>query len=278
MQGGSLSTGDKLDSFVQKDRLDRKKVGRPERHESERMKTIAWFHFFVGDGSPSRAFDFEPFLQFDSATIYRYRNGQSSPSARLLDADDDFFRMAKGVYENGPLCVPLWESMWGPSPPADYLVAERMMPRGEWPNWSLSHLFDDAVAGHVLDFHFQRMRETRVRRNFSEFDQLETFAFAARVFRVHQELGRGKTQALRELLEAAHSLPGARLLLKNTGLLTATAEWVEAQLDNISIKTNAGEFRTAWMTDRHVFYEMCELAEVRKAATKEGILSIFRRD
>lgn len=62
-----------------------------------------------------------------------FHNGQISPRADVLNADDEAFQIARNVYETGSFNVPLWDAMWGSLVPSDFTLADSAMPGGEWP-------------------------------------------------------------------------------------------------------------------------------------------------
>src|SRR5690606_40361876 len=67
------------------------------------------YHALAGEMSPADMLQRLPFNDIDESAIYRYRNGQISPSAAVLNAANEAFRSARSVYEVGPLNVPLWD-------------------------------------------------------------------------------------------------------------------------------------------------------------------------
>ena len=263
-----MSTGAKMLNFTQENKKIVSQRGRPSRHESERMKTIAWYHFLQGDTSPTDMTRWLPFSDIDQATIYRYRSGQISPRSDVLNADDEAFQAARTVYETGPFNVPLWDAMWGSLVPADFKLADSVMPGGEWPQSLVDELFfDDPILARIVGF------RQRVVRRESITSDLEVFAAAVRVCRACGTLGHGNPLALRVLLEGSMALPGARGLLAQLGLAEPIQEWIASQFDGTAAEQTDPAYWAPWMGSDELFSALCHLAELRRLQMRRDLFS-----
>ncbi len=263
-----MSTGTKMLSFTQENKKIVNKRGRPSRHESERMKTIAWYHFLQGDTSPTDMTRWLPFSDIDQATIYRYRRGQISPRSDVLNADDEAFQAARNVYETGPLNVPLWDAMWGSLVPADFKLADSAMPGGEWPQSLVDELFfDDPILARIVGF------RQRVVRSESVTSDLEAFIAAVRTYRACKVLGHGNPLALRVLLEGSMALPSARGLLAQLGLVEPVQEWIASQFDGTAAEQTDPAYWAPWVDSDELFSALCRLAELRRLQLRRGFSS-----
>lgn len=263
-----MSTGTKMLNFTQENKKIVNKRGRPSRHESERIKTIAWYHFLQGDTSPTEMTRWLPFSDIDQATIYRYRSGQISPRFDVLNADDEAFQAARNVYETGPFNVPLWDAMWGSLVPADFKLVDSVMPGGEWPRSLVDGLFfDDPILARIVGF-----RQSVVRSE-SVTSDLEAFTVAVRIDRACKVLGHGNRLALRVLLEGSMALPGARGLLAQLGLVEPMQEWIASQFDGTAAEQTDPAYWAPWMNSEELFSALCHLAELRRLQLRRGLSS-----
>lgn len=263
-----MNTGAEIPDFTQKKaRLSRSR-GRPPRHESERLKTIAWYHFLAGDKSPAEICDWPPFVDIDQATIYRYRRGNISPREDILNAEDEVFQAARNVYETGPLQVPLWDAMWGSIRPADFRLADRLMPGGEWPKSVMTELFfDDAILARIIGFRDMAVHEDSVTSDF------KAFIAALRVFRAWGILGCGNLIALRVLLEGTMALPGSRGLLDQYGLTEPLRGWIASQFGEVAVLNGEPVYWAPWMDDEDDFSRLCMTADIRKLKMRHALLN-----
>lgn len=268
-----MNTGAEIPNFTQKKAKSSRSRGRPPRHESERLKAIAWYHFLAGDKSPAEMCDWLPFVDIDQATIYRYRRGDISPRDDILNAEDEVFRAARNVYEIGPWQVPLWDAMWGSITPADFRLADRLMPGGEWPKSVMNELFfDDAILARIIGF-----RDMAVRADGVASD-LEAFVAALRVFRAWEILGHGNVMALRVLLEGTMALPGARGMLEQYGLIKPLLGWIASQFGKAAVLNGEPVYWAPWMNDDGEFARLCLTADMRKMQMRHELLGQSRSD
>jgi hypothetical protein len=229
------------------------------------MRTIAWFHFVAGDAAIDRVASLPQLCNLDQATIYRYRTGEISPRAALLNDPDEWFRAARVVYDVGPFNVALWDAMWGELRSADGILAARLTPRGEWANEGFfAFLFDDELLGNIVSFRQAVVREDAVASD------LFAFATAIRMFRVNVANGTGAKPAMKELLQSGLALPGARGLLTRFGLLDVMREWVKDITKGIPDRRRFSEPRP-WMEDEYLFQELCLEADRRLAEFRRAI-------
>jgi hypothetical protein len=262
-----MSTRTKMSNFMQKNQRTASKRGRPARHESERMRTIAWYHQLAGDWSPAETAERLPFADIDLATIYRYRLGEISPRGELLEADDPAFTWAREIYEVGPMNVPLWDAMWGSLVPTDFKLADTVMPGGDWTSSVVDEiLFDDPILARIVGF---RQRVVRVESVTSD---LKALVAAIRVVRSWELLGTGNPLALRVLLEGTMALPGARGLLEQFGLKQLMCEWVATQFHGTAAEQAKPTYWAAWMGDDELYFNLCQLADLRKASLQCCVL------
>lgn len=262
-----MNTGAEIPNFTQKKTKSGRSRGRPPRHESERLKTIAWYHFLAGDKSPAEMCDWLPFVDIDQATIYRYRRGDISPRDDILNAEDEVFRAARNVYEIGPWQVPLWDAMWGSITPADFRLADRLMPGGEWPKSVMNELFfDDAILARIIGFRDMTARADSV------VSDLEAFVAALRVFRSWEMLGHGNIMTLRVLLEGTMALPGARGMLEQYGLIKPLQGWIASQFGKAAALNGEPAYWAPWMNDDGEFARLCLTADMRKLQMRHGLL------
>ena len=263
-----MCTGTKMLNLTQENKKIVNKRGRPSRHKSERIRTIAWYYFLQGDTSPTDMAQWLPFNDIDQATIYRYRSGQISPRSDVLNADDEAFQAASNVYETGPFNVPLWDAMWGSLVPADFKLADRVMPGGEWPQSLVNELFfDDPILARIIGF-----RQSVVRSESITSD-LKVFAAAVRVCRACGTLGHGNPLALRVLIEGSMALPGARGLLARLGLVKPMQEWIASQFKRTAAEQTDPAYWAPWMDGDELFSALCHLAELRRLQVRHGLSS-----
>ncbi|ARP52326.1 hypothetical protein ALFP_0439 [Alcaligenes faecalis] len=257
-----------MPNFTRNNEKKTSKRGRPARQESERIKTIAWYHQLAGEMSPAEMAERLPFSNVDLATIYRYRLGEITPRAELLEADDPAFKWAREVYEVGPLNVPLWDAMWGSLTPADFKLADTVMPGGDWdPSVVDEMLFEDPILARIVGF------RRRVVRAESVTSDLQAFAAAIRVVRSWGVLGTGNPLALRVLLEGTMALPGARGLLEQFGLQKSMSEWIVTQFHGTAAEQQKAAYWAAWMDEDELYFSLCRLADLRKASIRRNVFS-----
>lgn len=263
-----MSTRTKMPNFTRNNEKEPSRRGRPARHASERIRTIAWYHQLAGEMSPAEMAERLPFTDIDLATIYRYRLGEITPRAELLEADDPAFNWAREVYDVGPINVPLWEAMWGSLTSADFKLADIVMPGGDWePAVVDEMLFEDTILARIVGF------RRRVVRVDSVTSDLQAFAAAIRVVRSWGVLGAGNPLALRVLLEGTMALPGARGLLEQFGLQELVREWIATQFHGTAAEQTRPVYWAEWMSDNELYYSLCQLADLRKASLRRGVLS-----
>lgn len=263
-----MSTGTKMPSFTRNNEKEVSKRGRPARHESERVRAIAWYHALAGDRSSAEMTRWSQLADIDQATIYRYRSGQISPRADMLDRDDEAFQSARHVYETGPFNVPLWDAMWGTLTLADFKLADHAMPGGDWPFTVIQEqYFDDTILARIMGF------QQRVVRAASFTSDLEAFAVAVRVFRACEVLGQGNKLALRVLLEGTMAVPTVRTLLAKFGLVEPMREWVAAQFHGTSAEQEGPAYWAPWMDNDDLFFSLCRLADLRQIPVRRSISS-----
>ena len=267
-----MSRGTKMSNFTQKNEKTAGKRGRPMRHPGERMRTIAWYHWLQRNNSPKFVMEYPQFAEYDLATIYRYRNGQISPSIDLLDVDNPIFKTARVFYEVGPIGVPLWDALWGALSPSDYRLADRVLPNGDWPTVDGAPeemIFDDQMLARIMAF--RRI----VVQDESLVSDLETFAAAARVCRAWKEQGTENPIALRWLLEGSLALPIAREELTSYGLIKPIQEWILEEFGEEGAQEFSPVYWAPWMDDYDALREQCLAAERRRESLRLSLLSIF---
>ncbi|MCD0503675.1 hypothetical protein [Bordetella petrii] len=229
------------------------------------MKTIAWYHQLAGEMSPAETAERLPFTDIGLATIYRYRLGEISPRAELLEVDDPAFNWAREAYEVGPRNVPLWDAMWGSLTPADFKLADKVMPAGDWSSSVTDEIFfDDLILARITGF---RQRVVRVESVTSD---LEALVAAIRVARSWGMLGTGNPLALRVLLEGTMALPGARGLLEQFGLQEPMSEWIATLFHGTAAEQQRAAYWAAWMDNDELYFNLCQLADLRKAALRRS--------
>lgn len=269
-----MNTGAEMPNITQKKEKSNHGRGRPPRHESERLRTIAWYHFLADDMSPAEMCDWPALREIDQATIYRYRRGDISPGSDILNAEDELFRAALNVYQIGPMQVPLWDAMWGSITPADFRLADRLMPGGSWPQgWLSQYFFDDAVLARIIDF----QNECLPRGDVEFTSQLEVFCTALRIFRAWRLLGQVNSSAFQVLLEGTMALPGARMLLERHGLIKPLQGWINSQFQSVSSPDRSTSYWAPWMGDDEEFSRKCiEAEELRQRMRGDLLTGLFR--
>lgn len=266
-----MDKGIKTSSFTQKETKPCRNRGRPQRHECERMKTIAWYHFLAGEMSPREMCEcWLPLSDLDQATIYRYRRGDISPRQDILEAEDKIFQAARHVYNIGPLEMPLWDALWGSITPSDFRLADRMMPSGDWPKEdTLSKIFfDDVTLARVISFQNTYL----FGRSKSHSPGLETLIASIRVCRSWILQGEGNSAALRVLMEGCMSLPDTRELLKRHGLIRPLQNWISSQFRAPKSSKQGFSYWAPWMSDDEEFMQQLVIADERKLQVKNTLL------
>lgn len=262
-----MNTGEEMANYTQKTKKPARSRGRPSRHESETMKTIAWYHFLAGNKRPADMAEWFARGDIDQATIYRYRRGQISPGEDMLNTDDAIFRAAREVYQTGPLQVALWDALWGRLLPTDFRMADKLMPGGEWPSAVVNEwFFEDAILARIIAFRDAAVREDSVTAD------LKVFAAALRVFRAWGVLGDSNPMAMRVLLEGTMALPGSRGLLEQYGLIEPMRKWIASQFYAASALNAEPVYWAPWMNDDEEFARQCQLAHACKLQVRSGLL------
>jgi hypothetical protein len=271
-----MNTGAEMPNITQKKEKSNRSRGRPARHESERMKTIAWYHFLAGERAPSEMCDWMPFDDIDQATIYRYRRGDISPRADILCANCEVFQAARTVFEVGPMNVPLWDALWGSITPDDFRIADRLMPGGDWPEGGLSQFFfEDVILARVFAFQTKCLRG----RPDSVVSELECFVTAIRVVRAWDVLGQIKSTALRVLLEGLMSMPGTREILSRHGLVTSLKDWISAYFGSGSAAPAGTVYWAPWMTEQNELLKQQLRAEQHRMVVAKSLRAqLFQGD
>lgn len=262
-----MNTGEKIVNYTQKNKKLTRSRGRPPRHESETMKTIAWYNFLASNKRPTDMAEFFSQGDIDQATIYRYRRGQISPSEEVLNTNDAVFRAAREVYQTGPFQVALWDALWGRLLPADFRMADKLMPSGEWPSAVVNEwFFDDAILARIIAFRDAAVHEDSVTTD------LKVFAAALRVFRAWSVLGNSNPMAMRVLLEGTMALPGSRGLLKQFGLIEPMRKWITSQFSPVSALKTEPIYWALWMNDDEEFARQCRLADTYRLQARLDLL------
>jgi hypothetical protein len=151
--------------------------------------------------------------------------------------------------------------MWGSLVPADFKLADTLMPGGDWASSVVDELlFDDPILARIVGF---RQRVVRVESVTSD---LQALVAAIRVVRSWGILGTGNPLALRVLLEGTMALPGARGLLEQFGLQEPMCEWVATQFHGTAAEQAKPTYWAAWMGDDELYFNLCHLADLRKAS------------
>jgi len=263
-----MNTGAEMPNITQKKTKLSRTRGRPARHESERMKTIAWYHFLAGERAPAEMCDWMPFDDVDQATIYRYRRGDISPRADILCANCEVFQAARTVFEVGPMNVPLWDALWGSITPHDFRMADCLMPGGEWPEGGLSQFFfEDVILARIFAFQTKCLRG----RPDSVVAELECFVTAIRVVRAWDVLGQIKSTALRVLLEGLMSMPGTREILSRHGLVTPLKDWISEYFGSGSAAPAGTVYWASWMTDENELLKQQLRAEQHRMVVAKSL-------
>lgn len=216
--------------------------------------------------------DWLPFNEIEQTTIYRYRRGDISPRPEILSAECVAFQAARQVYEVGPLMVPLWDALWGSITPADFRLADKLMPAGDWPQGGLSHFFyEDVVLARIVDFQSRYLWG----RESTSAPEFECFVAAIRVVRAWDILGQGKATALRILLEGLMSMPTTRDILSRHGLIEPLKDWVSAHFGEASASPDGPIYWAPWMEDEN---ELSRLRKHRMRVASSVRKALFRDD